>query len=168
MVHFRNDYRFSSPEGEKSLLDLFGVHNELVLYQFMDRGPDAFCPGCTWITDNVPTRGLTSLDRCGVSWVTVSNMPLEQIERYKAERGWTLPFVSSHATTFSEDCGAGGGFMLNVFLRDGDDVFRTYSTVARGVDHIVWANAIQDLLPFGRKEDWEDSPEGWPQSPTYG
>ena len=41
--------------------------------------------------------------------------------------GWTLPFVSSHGTSFADDCGAGGGFMLSVFLRDGHDVYRTYS-----------------------------------------
>ncbi len=68
----------------------------------------------------------------GVTWVTVSNMPLAQIEAYKAQMGWTLPFVSSHGTTFAADCGAGGGFMLSVFLSDGADVYRTYSTTARG------------------------------------
>jgi predicted dithiol-disulfide oxidoreductase (DUF899 family) len=168
MVRFRSDYVFSGPDGDVTLLELFGDHDELVIYQFMDNGPGAFCPGCTWFTDNVPVGGLACLDRVGVSWATISNMPLDQIQGYKAERGWSLPFVSSHDTTFAKDCGVDGGFMLSVFLRDGDQVFRTYSTTARGVDRIVWTNGIQDLLPFGRKEDWEDSPEGWPQQPTYG
>jgi predicted dithiol-disulfide oxidoreductase (DUF899 family) len=82
--------------------------------------------------------------------------------------GWTLPFVSSRGTTFSQDCGAGGGFMLSVFLRDGDDVFRTYATSSRGVDRLVFTHSILDLTPYGRQEDWEDSPPGWPQHPTYG
>ena len=58
--------------------------------------------------------------------------------------------------------------MLSVFLRDGDDVYRTYNTTPRGVDRLVFANSILDLTPYGRQEDWEDSPAGWPQHPTYG
>jgi predicted dithiol-disulfide oxidoreductase (DUF899 family) len=104
----------------------------------------------------------------GISWATISTMPLEQIERYKAERGWTLPFVSSRGTSFADDCGAGGGFLLSMFMRDGDDVYRTYSTGARGVDRLLFTNNIGDLSAYGRREDWEDSPPGWPQHPTYG
>ena len=100
--------------------------------------------------------------------MTVSNMPLAQIEAYKALMGWTLPFVSSRGTSFADDCGAGGGFMLSMFLRDGADVYRTYSTTARGVDRLLFANNILDLSAYGRQQDWEDSPPGWPQHPTYG
>jgi predicted dithiol-disulfide oxidoreductase (DUF899 family) len=55
-----------------------------------------------------------------------------------------------------------------VFLRDGDHVYRTYSTTARGVDRLLFTNNILDLTPYGRQEEWEDSPPGWPQHPTYG
>jgi predicted dithiol-disulfide oxidoreductase (DUF899 family) len=55
-----------------------------------------------------------------------------------------------------------------VFLRDGADVYRTYATTARGVDRLVFIHNILDLCPYGRQEDWEDSPPGWPQHPTYG
>jgi predicted dithiol-disulfide oxidoreductase (DUF899 family) len=112
--------------------------------------------------------GLAGLTDRGVTWVTVSNMPLAQIEAYKARKGWTLPFVSSHGTTFAADGGVGGGFMLSVFLRDGDDIYRTYTTTSRGVDRLVFTNSILDLTPYGRMQDWEDSPPGWPQHPTYG
>ena len=168
MVKFANRYAFDTPAGTRTLLDLFEGRGQLVVYQFMDNGPDHYCPGCTWFTDNVPAAGLTGLAENGVTWVTVSNMPLAQIEAYKTQKGWTVPFVSSHGTSFSDDCGAGGGFMLSVFLRDGEDVYRTYSTTARGVDRLVFVNSILDLTPYGRQEDWEDSPAGWPQQPTYG
>jgi predicted dithiol-disulfide oxidoreductase (DUF899 family) len=168
MVEFASNYRFDTPDGSKSLLDLFEGRDQLVVYQFMDNGPDHYCPGCTWLTNNVPVTGLAGLADAGMTWVTVSNMPLAQIEAYKAEKGWTLPFVSSHGTTFAEDCGAGGGFMLSVFLRDGDTVYRTYGTTSRGVDRLVFTNSILDLSVFGRQQDWEDSPPGWPQQPTYG
>ena len=166
MVRFRNDYEFASPFGTKTLLDLFDGRPQLAAYQFMDNGPDAYCPGCTHFTRNVTALGVLAEE--GISWVTVSNMPLAQIEAYKALMGWTLPFVSSRGTSFADDCGAGGGFMLSMFLRDGADVYRTYSTTARGVDRLLFANNILDLSAYGRQQDWEDSPPGWPQQPTYG
>jgi predicted dithiol-disulfide oxidoreductase (DUF899 family) len=159
-------YAFDTPDGSRTLVDLFEGLPQLVVYQFMDNGPDNFCPGCTYFTNNVIY--LSMLARNDVSWATVSNMPLEQIEAYKARMGWTVPFVSSHGTTFAEDCGANNGFMLSVFIRDGTDVYRTYSTTARGVDRLLFSNNILDLVPYGRQEDWEDSPPGWPQRPTYG
>jgi predicted dithiol-disulfide oxidoreductase (DUF899 family) len=168
MVRFGNGYRFDSPDGPKTLLDLFGDQPQLITYQFMDNGPDEYCPGCTWFTKNVPEGGARLLAENGASLVIVSNMPLAQIESYKARMGWTVPFVSSRGTSFADDCGAGGGFMLSVFLRDGDDIYRTYNTTARGVDRLVFTNSMLDLTVYGRQEDWEDSPPGWPQHPTYG
>jgi predicted dithiol-disulfide oxidoreductase (DUF899 family) len=167
MVAFDNaQYGFDASGGTKTLIDLFEGRPQLVIYQFMDNGPDEYCPGCTHFTNNV--ADLSELADNDVSWSTVSNMPLGQIEEYKERMGWTMPFVSSHGTTFADDCGAGSGFMLSVFLRNGTDVFRTYATTARGVDRLLFVNNILDLVPYGRQEDWEDSPSGWPQHPTYG
>jgi predicted dithiol-disulfide oxidoreductase (DUF899 family) len=166
MVKFGDDYRFDAPTGPKTLVDLFDGRDQLVVYQFMDVGPDSFCPGCTAFTKNV--TDLDDLAVNGVSWATISNMPLAQIEAYKAQMGWTLPFVSSRGTSFSKDFGAGDLFMLGVFFRDGTDVYLTYSTTARGVDRVMFIHNILDLCPYGRQEDWEDSPTGWPQQPTYG
>jgi predicted dithiol-disulfide oxidoreductase (DUF899 family) len=168
MVRFAAEYSFDTPDGTKTLLDLFEGRQQLVVYQFMDNGPDDYCPGCTMFTSSVPAASPGQLAGMDVTWVTVSNMPLAQIEAYKARKGWTVPFVSSRGTSFADDCGAGDGFMLSVFLRDGDQVYRTYSTTARGVDRLVFVNSILDLTPYGRQEDWEDSPPGWPQQPTYG
>ncbi|MEV4261059.1 DUF899 family protein [Kribbella sp. NPDC049584] len=166
MVEF-GEYTFAAPDGPVTLLELFGDQRQLALYQFMNAGPDSFCPGCTYFTKNV--ANLTGLARGGVAWATVSDMPLDQMAGYWKEMGWSdIPFASSAGTTFSADCGAGGGFLLNVFLRDGDTVYRTYTTGQRGVDRILFSNNILDLAPYGRQEDWEDSPEGWPQEPTYG
>jgi predicted dithiol-disulfide oxidoreductase (DUF899 family) len=166
MVEFdASKYEFAGPDGPVTLLDLFDGRDQLVVYQFMDNGPGEFCPGCTHFTRNVADLG--TLADTGVSWATVSNMPLAQIQEYKERMGWTLPFVSSHGTAFAADCGA-DYFMLSTFLRDGDKVYRTYSTTARGVDRLLFANNILDLTAYGRQEDWEDSPAGWPQHPTYG
>lgn len=166
MVQFSDSYVFDSADGPKTLADLFEGREQLAIYQFMDRGPGQFCPGCTAFTNNV--ADLDTLAECGVSWATVSNMPLAQIEPYKKQQGWTVPFVSSHGTSFAADCGADDGFMLSLFLRDGADVYRTYSTTARGVDRVMFIHNILDLSVYGRQQDWEDSPPGWPQEPTYG
>ncbi|MDR2988598.1 MAG: DUF899 domain-containing protein [Nocardiopsaceae bacterium] len=165
MVKFANSYEFATADGPKTLVDLFDGRDQLAIYQFMDLGPDRFCPGCTAFTRNV--TDLDALAESGVTWVTVSNMPLRQIEAYKERMGWTLPFVSSHGTSFSDDCGVDDGFMLSTFLHDGQDVYRTYATTARGVDRVMFVQNILDLCPYGRQEDWEDSPPGWPQHRTY-
>jgi len=165
MVRF-GEYTFESPTGPVTLRELFGDQQQLALYQFMNVGPKRFCPGCTAFTRNVPD--LSGLANRGVAWATVSDMPLAQMSGYWERMGWSVPYASSAGTTFSADCGAGGGFVLNVFLRDGDTVYRTYSTYSRGVDRLLFENNILDLAPYGRQEEWEDSPAGWPQHPTYG
>ena len=168
MVEFGNGYAFDTPTGPKTLLDLFEGRGQLVVYQFMDNGPDHYCPGCTWFTNNVPA---TRAGRAGRARGDLG----DRVEHaagpdrgIQGRMGWTLPFVSSRGTSFSDDCGAGGGFMLSVFMRDGEHVYRTYSTTSRGVDRLVFTNSMLDLTPYGRQEDWEDSPPGWPQRPTYG
>lgn len=167
MVEFDNGYAFETPEGTTTLLDLFEGRDELVLYQFMNNGPDRFCPGCTWFTDNVPQNAPRLLADQGITYATVSDMPLAQIEEYRARMGWTLPIACSRGTSFSRDTGAGAGFMLNVFLRDGEHVYRTYSTTGRGTEGLVFVTGVLDLTAYGRREEWEDSPDGWPQGPTY-
>lgn len=165
MVRF-GEYTFESPTGPVTLLELFGEQQQLALYQFMHTGPNHFCPGCTNFTNQV--THLEGLASDGVAWATVSDMPLDQMSGYWKQQGWTVPYASSVGTTFSADCGAGGGFLLNLFLRDGDTVYRTYSTGQRGVDRLMFVPNILDLAPYGRQEEWEDSPAGWPQHPTYG
>jgi len=163
MVRFDKDYVFEGPTGRLSLLDLFDGRDQLVVYQFMDVGPDDFCPGCTNFTNSV--ANLASVNSRGITFVNVSNMPLPQIEAYKKQQGWTVPFVSSRGTSFSDDCGAGGGFGMSAFLRDSDEVYRTYFTSGRGVDRMLFDHNIFDITAFGRQESWENSPSGWPQKP---
>jgi predicted dithiol-disulfide oxidoreductase (DUF899 family) len=167
MVRFDNDkYVFETMDGPKRLLDFFTEQPQLAVYQFMDVGPDKFCPGCTFFTNNI--TALASLAKNGVSWRTISNMPLEQMTSYWTRQGWEVPYASSHGTDFAADCGVDGGFLLSLFLTDGQEVYRTYSTTQRGVDRMLFVHNVLDLAAYGRQEEWEDSPEGWPQYPTYG
>ena len=77
-----------------------------------------------------------------------------------------LPQVVSRVD-FGVTTDEGETFGLSVFLRDGDSVFRTYFTSGRGVEALGSNWTFLDLTPLGRQEDWEHSPEGWPQSPPY-
>jgi predicted dithiol-disulfide oxidoreductase (DUF899 family) len=166
MTPFGAHHVFTTPTGPRTLLDLFDCRGTLVVYQFMDRGPDAYCGGCTWFTDNVPASAPRLLAEHDVTWLHVTDMPLEQAQHYWRERGWTLPVVSSRGTTFSADTGAGEGFGFSVFVRDGDAVHRTYATTGRGIEHLAFVTTLLDLTPHGRGEDWEDSPEGVEQVPS--
>ncbi len=93
MVQFRTDYAFTGPDGPLTLLDLFDSRSQLVLYQFMDVGPDQLCPGCTWFTHSVPPNGVDQLADADVSWATVSDMPIEQM------RSPTVAKRPPHSTT---------------------------------------------------------------------
>jgi len=162
MVRFGDDYAFEGQGGKASLLDLFDGRRQLVVYQFMDLGPDDYCGGCASFTDNV--GHLAHLQARDTTFVTVSDMPLSQIASFWQRMGWTVPFYSSRGSAYSADCGAGGGFGLSVFLRDGDDVYRTYFTTGRGVDRLRFDFNTLDLTPLGRQEEWENSPADYPQT----
>jgi predicted dithiol-disulfide oxidoreductase (DUF899 family) len=165
MVAFANDYTFESPDGPVSLLDVFDGRRQLAVHQFMDNGPDDYCPGCSGMVDNV--GDLSHLHARDTTYAVVSDMPLRQLVAYWKRMGWQVPFYSSRGTSFSDDCGAGRGFGLSAFLRDGDAVYRTYFTTARGVDRLRFDFNILDITAYGRQEDWEDSPAGWPQTKPY-
>jgi len=167
MVKFYSDYLFEGAEGKVRLIDLFGDYRQLAVYQFMNLGPDAFCAGCSQFIDNVGR--LEHIQARDATFVVSSNMPWSQIEPFTRRMEWAgrVPFYSSLGSTFSEDADCGTAAAgLNIFLRDGDEVYRTYFTTDRGLDRMMWHFNILDVLPYGRQEVWEDSPEGWPQDGT--
>ena len=175
MVRITKRYAFRRPDGEKSLLDLFEGRRQLILYHFMfapgvDGWPEAGCPGCSMFTDQV--GHLAHFHARDTSFALVSLAPIENIERYRKRMGWTIPWYSSAGSDFNRDFSVsteqGETFGLSVFLREGDDIYHTYFTAARGVEALGSVWSFLDLTPLGRQETWEDSPEGWPQTPPYG
>jgi predicted dithiol-disulfide oxidoreductase (DUF899 family) len=174
MVRIDKQYVFEGERGKASLLDLFEGRRQLILYHFMfapdvEGWPSAGCPGCSMVVDQV--GHLSHLHARDTSFALVSRAPLQNILRYKKRMGWTIPWFSSAGTDFNVDFGVttaeGETFGLSVFLRDGDDVFRTYFTDGRGVESLGSVWTFLDLTPFGRQEAWEDSPEGRPQTAPY-
>jgi predicted dithiol-disulfide oxidoreductase (DUF899 family) len=174
MVRIDKDYVFEGADRKASLLDLFGGRSQLILYHFMfapgvEGWPTDGCPGCSMFVDQV--GHLAHLHARDTSFVLVSRAPIATIERYKARMGWTIPWFSSSGTDFNVDFGVTiddrETFGLSVFLRDGDEVFRTYFTAGRGVEALGSVWTFLDLTPLGRQESWEDTPEGYPQTPPY-
>jgi predicted dithiol-disulfide oxidoreductase (DUF899 family) len=176
MVRIEKEYAFASPAGEVSLLDLFDSRPQLLLYHFMfapgvNGWPAAGCPGCSMFLDNIGQFTRAHLNARDASFAVVSRAPLDNIERYRKRMEWQGPWVSSAGNSFNTDFGlttaAGEQHGLSVFLRDGAEVYRTYFTSARGLETVGTIWSLLDVTPLGRQEVWEDSPQGWPQSPPY-
>jgi predicted dithiol-disulfide oxidoreductase (DUF899 family) len=169
VVHIDKRYEFEGPDGRATLLDLFDGRRQLVVYHFMFAPGEEPCTGCSSFADNI--GNLAHLRARDTNMVLISRAPLAEIEAYRARMGWTVPWYSSHDSDFNRDFGRttddGENLGLSVFLRDGEDVYRSYFTEARGTDRLRMDFNLLDLTPYGRQEQWEDSPAGWPQTPPY-
>ncbi|MDC0661640.1 DUF899 domain-containing protein [Marinobacter sp. SS21] len=172
MVKVGKAYAFQGDEGTRSLLELFEGRRQLIVYHFMF-APDweAGCDGCSWVADAMSHPA--HLHARDTSLVMVSRAPLEKLQQYRARMGWNypIPWYSPYGSDFNYDFGAttrqGEQHGASVFLRDGDDIYRTYYTGARGVEYLGSHWSYLDLTPYGRQERWEDSPAGWPQTEPY-
>jgi predicted dithiol-disulfide oxidoreductase (DUF899 family) len=169
MVRIDKDYVFEGLDGDVRLADIFEGRRQLLIYHFMFGPGEDPCTGCSSFTDNV--GNLSHLHARDTTFALMSRAPLDELLEYEQRMGWDLPWYSSYGNDFNRDFGlttdAGETFGLNAYLRDGDDVFLTYRTNARGVDRLRLDFNLLDLTPYGRQEEWEDSPEGWPQTPAY-
>lgn len=197
MVRIEKNYVFDGPDGKVNLLDLFQGRHQLIVYHFMfDPAWKKGCAGCTGYVDALNPVGLAMLQERDTSLVLISRAPLEKLERYKAERGWHWRWVSSFDSDFNYDFHVtldesvapvvynyrdkheleqrgvhipkGEAHGLSVFFHHEGDIFHAYSTYGRGVEGLSDSYSLLDVAPYGRQEDWEDSPKGWPQRPTYG
>src|SRR6478736_6429965 len=169
MVRVERDYTFEGPDGQRSLADLFEDRTQLVLYRFFfDEGtngwPDAGCPGCSSVADGIPQLGL--LHARDITFAMASPAPQANLRRYAERMGWTdVPWYTMCTDGFSADFGVDEWFGLNVFLRDGDDIYRTYflqhGPMVQGIGS-VWS--LFALTPYGAQSEDEEVPDGWPQA----
>jgi predicted dithiol-disulfide oxidoreductase (DUF899 family) len=191
MVRLEKDYRFTGPDGEVRFADLFEGRRQLIVYHFMfDPRWEAGCPSCTGFIDTF--GDLSRLHDRDTTFALISRAPYAKLAAHKARRGWRWPWYSSHGSAFNYDFHVtfdesiapiehnfrpatvplenqpGESQGLSVFFRLDDTVYHTYSTYARGVEGLTNATSLLDVTPYGRQEEWEDSPPGWPQRPTYG
>lgn len=160
------DYTLEGEDGPVRLVDVFQGKPQLIVYTHMwHDGAEWQCGGCTGFTSQF-TR-LKGLDNFDARFVIVTAGPIDEALAYKRKVGNTMDWYSSRNSEFRTDFDNGGGFAVDVFLRDGDTVYRTWHTNGRGTEQLSYLFGLVDLLPFGRQEVWQDSPEGWPQGPTY-
>ncbi|MCC5808995.1 MAG: DUF899 domain-containing protein [Ectothiorhodospiraceae bacterium] len=167
MVPVEGDYRFTGPEGEVSLVDLFHGRRQLIVYHFMFEPGGKPCSGCSMVADNIG-HNLAHVNARDTTFVFTSPASQQEIAALQQRMGWNAPWYTDHGRRLADDFGAGRGFAVNVFFRDDDNrAYRTYFTTDRGGELFDTNFRLLDLTPYGRQETWEDSPEGWPQTPPY-
>jgi predicted dithiol-disulfide oxidoreductase (DUF899 family) len=174
-VRVDKQYVFDAPEGKRTLADLFEGRSQLVVDHFMlGPGWGEGCVGCSFGADHVE-GSRAHLEHHDVSGVAVSRAPLAEIEAYKKRMGWNFRWVSSYDNDFNydyhvsfttEELAKGKAYYnyrmtdvaieelagLSVFFKDGDDVFHTYSSFARGAEELLTTYMVLDLTPKGRNE----------------
>jgi predicted dithiol-disulfide oxidoreductase (DUF899 family) len=162
-------YEFEGPQGRVSLLDLFEGRRQLIIYRaFFEPGvhgwPDHACMGCSMVADQV--ADVAHLNARDTTLAFVSRAPQPDIARVKTRMGWTMPWYTV-TDGFDTDFGVDEWHGTNAFIRDGDRVFRTYFVNSRGDEVMGGTWSYLDVTALGRQEAWEDSPEGYPQTPPY-
>src|SRR5918994_7849144 len=180
MVEVEKDYVFEGPEGKAGLLDMFEGHRQLIVQHFMfDPEWEDGCPSCTYFSEDL--GHLPHLHEKDTSFAVISRAPLQKIEDYRRRKGWTFPWYSSFGSDFNYDfhatvdedvapvyvnyrtadeleaAGIPSGMKgeipgYSVFLREGEKIYHTYSTYARGVELLVSSTQFVDLTPLGRQE----------------
>ncbi len=162
-------YDFEGPNGRARLLDLFEGRRQLIIYRaFFEPGvfgwPEHACRGCSFVADQV--AHLAHLNARDTTLVFVSRAPQTDIARVKERMGWQMPWYTIK-DSFDKDLGVGEWHGTNAFIHDGDKVFRTYFINERGDEQMGNTWNYLDITALGRQEEWEDSPEGYPQTPPY-
>jgi predicted dithiol-disulfide oxidoreductase (DUF899 family) len=170
------EYGFEGPDGSVSLTDLFEGRRQLIVYRafygpevttYAEGGsyPQRACVGCSFVADQV--SNLAHLNARDTTLAFASRAPQAEIRGLKERHGWRhIPWYTI-TDDFDKDFDVDEWHGHNAFIREGDRIYRTYFIDARGDEAMDTAWSYLDLSALGRQEEWEDSPEGWPQTPPY-
>mgnify|MGYP003670358959 CR=1 FL=1 len=168
MVKLEKDYQFDGPDGKLSLLDLFEGRRQLIVYHFM------FDPD--W--ERAPLEKLLNMKAdqgWNRTWVSSFESDFNYDFHVTLDDKITPPQYNYRTQAELQQRKNDEPYFLSgemhgmsVFFRLGDDIYHTYSTYARGCEGLTNAYSLLDITPYGRQEEFEDSPVGWPQKPTYG
>jgi len=112
-------------------------------------------------TPDDPIKDAVYLNARGVSFAILTSGRWDEVASFVEFMGYTQPWYSVRDV----DAPVGGSSMgsITCFLRDGDRAFLTYSTTGRGNEAFIGAFSLLDMTPYGRREAWQDNPEGWPE-----
>ena len=170
------DYRFEGPNGPASFADLFDGRRQLIVYRFfyepdittIPEGTGAYplrgCVGCSFLADQVAHPA--HLNARDTTLAFVSHAPQAEIQGLKQRMGWDVPWYTI-TDDFDTDHDVREWHGTNAFIREGDRIFRTYFVNSRGDEHMGSTWSYLDITALGRQEEWENSPEGYPQTPPY-
>jgi predicted dithiol-disulfide oxidoreductase (DUF899 family) len=169
------DYRFEGPDGEASLLDLFEGRRQLIVYRafygpevttYAEGGayPERACVGCSFVADQV--ANLAHLNTRDTTLAFASRAPQAETQALKKRMGWEMPWYTI-TDDFDADFGVDEWHGHNAFIREGERVFRTYFIDSRGDEALGSTWSYLDMTALGRQEEWENSPDGYPQTPPY-
>lgn len=176
-VKVEKDYVFDTPEGRRTLSDLFDGRSQLIVYHFMFSPEwEAGCVGCSFLSDHIDGAN-QHLKHHDVTYVAVSRAPLEKLLAYRKRMGWRFPWVSSQGSDFNYDYhvsftdaerAKGEAFYnfetskigdmsdlhgTSVFFKDKDGaIYHTYSAYARGDERSLGTYMWLDITPKGRDE----------------
>ena len=106
-VPIDKDYQFKTDAGDASLADLFRGRSQLLVYHFMF-GPDyaAGCASCSAIADGFNGFVVHLANHDVMLWA-ISRAPLQQLQAFKRQMGWTFPWASSFGSDFNFDFSVG-------------------------------------------------------------
>lgn len=180
MVEVDADLELLGPNGPVTLLETFEGRRLLTAYYFMwnpGQPASAQCEGCTFYTSQVGelaylhsrdiTYAVFSQGRNVASGMADPQISYDESLRYRDFMGWRMPWYSAQPSLDALLAGREIGlFHLICYLREGERVFETYWTKRRGVETLDNSYALMDLTVYGRQEQWENSPAGWPQHCT--
>jgi predicted dithiol-disulfide oxidoreductase (DUF899 family) len=177
-----DEYRFEGPSGELSFADLFDGRRQLVVYRAFyepnvttsahpelgDSYPERACVGCSMVADQV--SNLAHLNARETTLAFASRAPQPEIQSLKERHGWQqIPWYTiAEDSSWDRDFGVDQWHGHNAFIREGDTIYRTYMIDARGDEHLGTTWSYLDMTALGRQEEWEDSPDGYPQTAPYG
>ena len=171
------EYRFIGPRGAASLADLFQGRRQLVVYRAFygpevtttaegTSYPERACVGCSMVADQVAHPA--HLGGRDTALAFVSRAPQAEIQGLQQRMGWEhIPWYEL-TDDFDSDFDVGEWHGTNAFVRDSDRIYRTYFIDARGDEQMGGTWNYLDMTALGRQENWEDSPEGHPQTAPYG
>jgi len=174
-IAVEKEYRFEGPQGAASLADLFEGRRQLIVYRafyapdittFAPGGsyPERACVGCSMVADQVAHPA--HLNARDTTLAFVSRAPQVEIQGLKERMGWDFPWYTL-TDDFDADFGVDEWHGTNAFIREGDRIFRTYFVNNRGDEAMGSTWSYLDIIALGRQEEWEDSPDGYPQTPPY-
>jgi predicted dithiol-disulfide oxidoreductase (DUF899 family) len=156
-------------QGPVAFADVFEGRDQLIVYKHMwysGAGIEGQCEGCTASVFDV--HDTSYLAHRGVSFAVFADAPWSEIAPYREFMGYPYPWYSSTGATDEAVTGSlvdePGNY--SCYLRVGDQIYLTNEAVGRGVEAAMVQAHLLDLTVYGRQEQWEDSPEGWPQQPT--